>query len=187
MPQFDPAFFAPQLFWDGRARGEFRDPTTNSVIIPVGGALVKRDRRVLRAVADARGGAVAADRNGPAAGRPSLLANTADAAPRDPAADSVLACLATEDRGRTELRGRRLCSDDRVIAVHANVRGGSDTGEVLGCREVDALHERELAVDAVGCVVAVRVDVRAAAAALPSAGRRKGPQAPPHPTPALAR
>ena len=33
------AAFAPQLFWDGRARGEFRDPATNSVIIPVGGAL----------------------------------------------------------------------------------------------------------------------------------------------------
>lgn len=33
------AAFAPNLFWDGRARGEFRDPVTNQVVIPVGGAL----------------------------------------------------------------------------------------------------------------------------------------------------
>jgi cytochrome c peroxidase len=31
--------FAPSLFWDGRAPGEFRDPQNNQVVIPVGGAL----------------------------------------------------------------------------------------------------------------------------------------------------
>lgn len=33
------AAYAPQLFWDGRAGGEFRDPLTGSVVIPAGGAL----------------------------------------------------------------------------------------------------------------------------------------------------
>jgi cytochrome c peroxidase len=33
------AAFAPSLFWDGRARGEFRDPVTNAIVIPTGGAL----------------------------------------------------------------------------------------------------------------------------------------------------
>ncbi|MFZ4573418.1 MAG: cytochrome c peroxidase [Phycisphaerales bacterium] len=33
------AAFAPTLFWDGRATSQFRDPITNAVIIPSGGAL----------------------------------------------------------------------------------------------------------------------------------------------------
>lgn len=33
------AAYAPSLFWDGRASGQFRDPQTGQVIIPVGGAL----------------------------------------------------------------------------------------------------------------------------------------------------
>lgn len=33
------AAYAPVLFWDGRATGQFRDPITNNVIINVGGAL----------------------------------------------------------------------------------------------------------------------------------------------------
>jgi len=33
------AGFAPDLFWDGRATGEFRDPLTDQVLIPSGGAL----------------------------------------------------------------------------------------------------------------------------------------------------
>lgn len=33
------AAFAPELFWDGRARSAFRDPLTNQVVIPAGGAL----------------------------------------------------------------------------------------------------------------------------------------------------
>ncbi|MBY0312040.1 MAG: hypothetical protein K2W85_08220 [Phycisphaerales bacterium] len=33
------AAFAPNLFWDGRAGGEFRDPDTNQVLIVAGGAL----------------------------------------------------------------------------------------------------------------------------------------------------
>lgn len=37
-PNIDSAY-APQLFWDGRATGEFRDPMTNAVILPTGGAL----------------------------------------------------------------------------------------------------------------------------------------------------
>lgn len=32
------AAFAPNLFWDGRAGGEFRDPDTNQVLIAAGGA-----------------------------------------------------------------------------------------------------------------------------------------------------
>jgi cytochrome c peroxidase len=33
------AAYAPQLFWDGRASGQFRDPQTGQVLIPTGGAL----------------------------------------------------------------------------------------------------------------------------------------------------
>jgi cytochrome c peroxidase len=33
------AAYAPELFWDGRAKGEFRDPLTSQVLIPAGGAL----------------------------------------------------------------------------------------------------------------------------------------------------
>jgi cytochrome c peroxidase len=33
------AAYPPELFWDGRARSTFRDPLTNAVLIPVGGAL----------------------------------------------------------------------------------------------------------------------------------------------------
>lgn len=33
------AAYAPQLFWDGRASGQFRDPQTNQVLIQSGGAL----------------------------------------------------------------------------------------------------------------------------------------------------
>ena len=33
------AAFFPELFWDGRATGMFRDPLTNAVLIPSGGAL----------------------------------------------------------------------------------------------------------------------------------------------------
>ena len=33
------AAYAPNLFWDGRATSEFRDPETNAVVIPAGGAL----------------------------------------------------------------------------------------------------------------------------------------------------
>jgi cytochrome c peroxidase len=33
------AAYSPLLFWDGRASGQFRDPLTNAVIIPAGGAL----------------------------------------------------------------------------------------------------------------------------------------------------
>ncbi|MBX3407025.1 MAG: hypothetical protein KF869_09690 [Phycisphaeraceae bacterium] len=33
------AAYAPQLFWDGRASGQFADPETGTVLIPVGGAL----------------------------------------------------------------------------------------------------------------------------------------------------
>lgn len=33
------ALWAPELFWDGRVSGEFRDPVTNEVVIPEGGAL----------------------------------------------------------------------------------------------------------------------------------------------------
>ncbi|MDX2131884.1 MAG: cytochrome c peroxidase [Planctomycetota bacterium] len=33
------AAFAPELFWDGRARSQFVDPQTGQVVIPVGGAL----------------------------------------------------------------------------------------------------------------------------------------------------
>ena len=33
------AAYAPSLFWDGRALSEFRDPITNQVVIPMGGAL----------------------------------------------------------------------------------------------------------------------------------------------------
>lgn len=33
------AAFAQRMFWDGRATGEFRDPLTNAVVIPAGGAL----------------------------------------------------------------------------------------------------------------------------------------------------
>lgn len=38
-PDFMNGAYAPQLFWDGRASGEFRDPVTNAILIPVGGAL----------------------------------------------------------------------------------------------------------------------------------------------------
>jgi len=42
-PRASPALFgslhAPRLFWDGRARGEFRDPVSGTVIIRSGGAL----------------------------------------------------------------------------------------------------------------------------------------------------
>ena len=33
------AAYAPELFWDGRARGQFADPVSGQVLIPVGGAL----------------------------------------------------------------------------------------------------------------------------------------------------
>lgn len=33
------ADFSPEVFWDGRARGPFIDPETDTVAIPVGGAL----------------------------------------------------------------------------------------------------------------------------------------------------
>lgn len=33
------AAYAPQLFWDGRASGIFRDPNTNSIVVNAGGAL----------------------------------------------------------------------------------------------------------------------------------------------------
>lgn len=33
------AALMPELFWDGRARGQFRDPETNALLIPQGGAL----------------------------------------------------------------------------------------------------------------------------------------------------
>ncbi len=33
------AAYAPNLFWDGRATSQFRDPVTNAVVIPAGGAL----------------------------------------------------------------------------------------------------------------------------------------------------
>lgn len=33
------AAYPPVLFWDGRATSEFRDPVTNAVVIPAGGAL----------------------------------------------------------------------------------------------------------------------------------------------------
>ena len=38
-PSFIGAMFDGDTFWDGRARGEFRDPDTNAVVIPYGGAL----------------------------------------------------------------------------------------------------------------------------------------------------
>ena len=38
-PSFINAGFAPELFWDGSASGTFRDPLTNEVLIPEGGAL----------------------------------------------------------------------------------------------------------------------------------------------------
>jgi cytochrome c peroxidase len=38
-PNFIMAAYAPELFWDGRARGRFVDPETGAVSIPVGGAL----------------------------------------------------------------------------------------------------------------------------------------------------
>ncbi|MGP1273413.1 MAG: cytochrome c peroxidase [Phycisphaerales bacterium] len=37
-PNINAAYFA-ELFWDGRATSEFRDPVTDAVIIPAGGAL----------------------------------------------------------------------------------------------------------------------------------------------------
>lgn len=37
-PMINAAYFT-DLFWDGRARSEFRDPLTNAVVIPAGGAL----------------------------------------------------------------------------------------------------------------------------------------------------
>lgn len=37
-PNVDAAY-APLLFWDGRATGQFRDPLTNDVVLPTGGAL----------------------------------------------------------------------------------------------------------------------------------------------------
>lgn len=33
------AAYSPELFWDGRASSTFRDPVTNAVVIPAGGAL----------------------------------------------------------------------------------------------------------------------------------------------------
>ena len=33
------AAYAPDLFWDGRATSQFRDPLTNQIVIPIGGAL----------------------------------------------------------------------------------------------------------------------------------------------------
>ena len=38
-PTYLDAMFAPELFWDGRARTEFRDPVTGAVAIASGGAL----------------------------------------------------------------------------------------------------------------------------------------------------
>jgi cytochrome c peroxidase len=38
-PTYFDAMFAPELFWDGRARTEFRDPVTGAVAIVSGGAL----------------------------------------------------------------------------------------------------------------------------------------------------
>lgn len=38
-PSYFDAMFAPELFWDGRARTEFRDPLTGVVAIVTGGAL----------------------------------------------------------------------------------------------------------------------------------------------------
>jgi cytochrome c peroxidase len=38
-PTYFDAMFAPELFWDGRARTEFRDPVTGVVAIATGGAL----------------------------------------------------------------------------------------------------------------------------------------------------
>jgi len=42
-PRSSPAFFgtlhAPELFWDGRARGKFRDPLGGGILIASGGAL----------------------------------------------------------------------------------------------------------------------------------------------------
>ncbi len=38
-PSFLTAAWFPELFWDGRARGNFVDPVTNATLIPVGGAL----------------------------------------------------------------------------------------------------------------------------------------------------
>lgn len=38
-PNFFGALWSPLQFWDGRATGEFRDPLTDAVVIPVGGAL----------------------------------------------------------------------------------------------------------------------------------------------------
>jgi len=38
-PSFLTAAWFPELFWDGRARGDFRDPDTNALRIPAGGAL----------------------------------------------------------------------------------------------------------------------------------------------------
>jgi cytochrome c peroxidase len=38
-PSMINAAYAPELFWDGRADGTFRDPVTNAVVLPAGGAL----------------------------------------------------------------------------------------------------------------------------------------------------
>lgn len=38
-PNFFGALWSPTQFWDGRADGEFRDPDTDAVMIPVGGSL----------------------------------------------------------------------------------------------------------------------------------------------------
>ncbi len=38
-PDLFTAIYGPEAFWDGRASGEFRDPLTGAVVIPVGGAL----------------------------------------------------------------------------------------------------------------------------------------------------
>jgi cytochrome c peroxidase len=38
-PSYFDAMFAPELFWDGRAKSEFRDPLSNAVAIAQGGAL----------------------------------------------------------------------------------------------------------------------------------------------------
>lgn len=38
-PDFMNGAYGPQMFWDGRASGTFRDPVTNAILIPTGGAL----------------------------------------------------------------------------------------------------------------------------------------------------
>jgi cytochrome c peroxidase len=38
-PYFGGSLWAPDLFWDGRATSEFRDPVTDEIMIPSGGGL----------------------------------------------------------------------------------------------------------------------------------------------------